>query len=141
MTEHIFRPKRWVKGKLRVARTYSGRYRIAGDSRVITVALGVSDKGVAKEKLRRIVREAEREREGLIPPRRQREATQLPLEKHIREFVASRRGLARDEKYVGELERKLFRLKRECGWSTIRDVTAESFEAWRARQANARRLR
>src|SRR5437868_1747135 len=59
MTEHVFRPKRRVKGKLRVARTYSGHYRLAGDAHVITVALRVSDKQVAEEKLRKIVVEAE----------------------------------------------------------------------------------
>jgi integrase len=135
MMESVFRAKRRIKGKVRVARTFTGQYRLAGDQKATRVSLGVSDKQVAIEKLRRIVREAEREREGLAPSSRQREAAQLPLEIHIREFVESRRGLARDEKYVGELEKKLLRLKRDCGWSTIRDVTSNSFEAWRARQS------
>src|SRR5437879_1992475 len=104
MMESVFRAKRRIKGKVRVARTFTGQYRLAGDRKATRVSLGVSDKQVAIEKLRRIVREAEREREGLAPSSRQREAAQLPLEIHIREFVESRRGLARDEKYVGELE-------------------------------------
>ena len=63
----VFRPKRRLNGKVRVARIYVGQFRLAGDVKATRVALGVIDKEVAKEKLRRIVREAEREREGLIP--------------------------------------------------------------------------
>jgi integrase len=35
---------------------------------------------------------------------------------------------------VRELELKLLRLARECGWAALRDDTGNSFEAWRARQ-------
>jgi hypothetical protein len=69
----------------------------------------VSDKQVAEEKLRRIVREVEREREGLIPPKGERDAAKQSIESYMRKYVQSRRGLGRDEKYVGDLERKLFR--------------------------------
>ena len=48
----VFRPKRRVNGKVRVARTYVGQFRLAGDVKATRVALGVSDKEVAKEKLR-----------------------------------------------------------------------------------------
>jgi hypothetical protein len=129
----VFRPKRRVDGKVRVARTYVGQFRLAGDLKTTRVPLGVSDKQVAKEKLSRIVREAEREREGLSLPKEQRDAAKQSVESYVHEFVESRRGLNRDEKYVRELERKLFRLIRECEWSTLRDVTPHSFEAWRAR--------
>lgn len=81
------------------------------------------------------MREAEREREGLIPPKEQCDAVKSSIEGYVQEYAESRRGLNRDEKYVGELERKLFRLIRECGWSKLVDVTAHSFEAWRARQS------
>ncbi len=101
----------------------------------IRVALGVTDKQVAKEKLSRIVRDAEREREGFTLPKEQRDAAKQSVESFVREFVESRRGLNRDEKYVRELERKLGRLIGECEWSTLRDVTPHSFEAWRARQS------
>ncbi len=131
----VFRPKRRVNGKVRVGRTYIGQFRLAGDLKPRRVPLGVSDKQVAKEKLSRIEREAEREREGLIPPKEHRDAAKQSVESHVEELAESRRGLNRDEKYVRDLERKLFRLIRECEWSTLRDVTPHSFEAWRARQA------
>jgi hypothetical protein len=131
----VFRPKRRVNGKVRVGRTYMGQFRLAGDLKPRRVPLGVSDKQVAKEKLSRIEREAEREREGLILPKEHRDAAKQSVESHVQEFAESRRGLNRDEKYVRDLERKLFRLIRECEWSTLRDVTPHSFEAWRARQS------
>jgi len=68
-------------------------------------------------------------------PKEQRDAAKESVESYAREFVESRRGLNRDEKYVRELERKLGRLIGECEWSTLRDVTPHSFEAWRARQS------
>jgi hypothetical protein len=50
----------------------------------------VSDKQVAKEKLSRIVREAEREREGLSVPKEQRDAAKQSVENYVQEFVESR---------------------------------------------------
>ena len=134
MMAFVFKSKRRVNGKVRSARTWSGQYRLPGDLKPIRVALGVSDKQVAKEKLSRIVRDAEREREGLSLPKEQRDAAMQSVERYVDEFVESRRGLNRDEKYVRELERKLLRLIRECKWPTLGDIAAHSFEAWRARQ-------
>jgi hypothetical protein len=69
MMAFVFKSKRRVNGKVRSARTWSGQYRLPGDLKPIRVALGVTDKEVAKEKLSRVVRDAEREREGLILPK------------------------------------------------------------------------
>jgi excisionase family DNA binding protein len=44
----VFRPKRRVKGKLCVARTYTGQVRLPGDGKATRVPLGVTDKQVAK---------------------------------------------------------------------------------------------
>jgi integrase len=71
----------------------------------------------------------------LISPKEQRDAAKQSVVSHVHEFAESRRGLKRDEKYVRDLERKLFRLIRQCEWSTLRDVTPHSFETWRARQS------
>jgi hypothetical protein len=70
----VFRARRRVKGKVRVARTWSGKFQLSGDAKPTVVALGVMDKQVAQEKLRRIVWQAEREREGLSVPKEQRDA-------------------------------------------------------------------
>ena len=63
----------------------------------------------------------------------ERDALKRPIEAAIHEYIESRRGLHRGSKYVRELELKLLRLARECGWSSLRELNANSFEAWRAR--------
>ncbi len=131
---YVFRPKRRVNGKVRIARTWSGEFRLAGDLEPTRIALGVADKQVAEEKLRRIVREAEREREGLVRPKAERDILNGPIEAAIREYAESRRGLRRGVKYCRDRELRLFRLARACGWSSVADINGHSFEAWRARQ-------
>jgi integrase len=134
----VFRPRRRVKGKVRVARTWSGKFQLPGDAKPTVAPLGVMDKQVAQEKLRQIVRDAERGRVGLSPTKSEQDAAEQSIKKSIDEYIESRRGLNRDEKYVRELESKLSRLGQECEWSTLRDITAHSFEAWRARQRKDR---
>jgi integrase len=133
----VFRPKRrgkGKKGKVRIARTWSGKFRLPGDGKPTIVALRVMDKQVAQEKLRQIVRVRERERAGLGPSKAEQDAAKQSVERCVREYIQIKRGEHCDEKYVRELELKLLRLMRECEWSTLRDLTANSFEAWRARQ-------
>jgi integrase len=98
------------------------------------IALHTTDKQVAEQRLHRIVIEAQRESVGLIAPKEQREATRRSLAEHIADYISDRRSVGRDEKYVGELFRKLMRLSKECSWQSIRDITAESFCLWRAKQ-------
>jgi len=101
------------------------------------VPLQTPDKQVAEQRLRKIIIEKQRERDGLIAPRQQRETAQRPLLEHVKAYCESRRAVKRDEKYVCELERKLERLCAACAWQFVRDVTPESFEKWRARQMTA----
>ncbi len=71
------------------------------------VALHTDEKQVAEQRLARIIRDEQHEREGLLPPKAQREAAHLPLIEHVKAFVADRRAIKkRDEKYVHELERE-----------------------------------
>src|SRR5205814_9291880 len=55
---------------------------------------------------------------------------------HIREFIADRRAVGCDEKYVRELYQMLVRLANACKWRQYRDVTVKSFCDWRADQAH-----
>jgi integrase len=130
----VFKVRRRVDGKVRPARMWSGKFQLPGDSKLTVVALGVTDKQVAQEKLRGIVRAIERERAGLSPTKKEQDAANQSVEKSIVEYIGIKRGQRCDEKYVRELELKLMRLMRACKWATLRDITASSFEAWRARQ-------
>ena len=120
----VFRPKRRVNGKLRVGRTWNGKFQLRGDAKPTVVALGVSDKQVAQEKLREMVRAIERERSGLGPSESARDAAKESVGKCVGEYIDIKRGQRCDEKYVRELELKLLRLARECDWATLRDTTA-----------------
>ena len=126
--------------------------RIRFQSRAVYIAVGTSsirvieitdvplrtpDKQVGGQRLRKIIIEEQRERDGLLAPRQQRETAQRPLLEHVKAYCESRRAVKRDEKYVCELERKLERLCVACAWQFVRDVTPESFEKWRARQTTA----
>ncbi len=128
---NVFKPKRKTDGKKSQQRMYRGRYRLDGDRKLTDVPLHTFDKQVAVERLKKIVREKQQEREGLIASKPQREAAQKLLAEHLEDFIRSRQSIGRDEKYVKELRTKVLKLAEDCGWELPCHVTAESFEAWR----------
>ncbi len=127
----VFRPKRKSDGKKSQQRMYRGRYRLDGDKKITDVPLQTFDKQVAVERLKKIIREKQQQREGLIASKPQREAAQKALAEHLEDFIRSRQSIGRDEKYVKELRKKVLKLVGDCGWELPCHVTAESFEAWR----------
>jgi integrase len=137
MIKRVYRPSRLKNGKQVVGRLYRGKYRLHPRDKIKYVALHTNDKQVAEERLSKIVREEEREGAGLLAPKHEREAAQKKLAEHVEAFVADRRAMGRDEKYVRELRKKLLRLIDECHWQFARHVTPESFCAWRAKQSKA----
>ena len=134
MIKYLFQQKRKVNGKTVKARVYTGCYRLDGEARPTRVALGVADKQVAEKKLDDIVREKEREKAGILPAKQLREGAQKQLSVHSRDFIRNLEALGRTKKYVENLESRLEKLFRECGWKFLSDVTSDSFEHWRANQ-------
>jgi integrase len=132
--EYVYRPKRKGEGKARAKRPYRGRYRLNPRDKIKDVPLRTTDKQIAQKTLREIAQEEREERAGFIKPKKEREAAGQSLVDHVEEFISDRRLVGRDEKYVGELHRKLVRLIEECSWESARQVTVESFCAWRAKQ-------
>lgn len=134
---HVYKQKRrdTRTGRTVASRLYSGRYRLDGESKARTVALGVSDKQAAEAKLREIVRDKERERCGVIAPETSRRDALRPISELVSEFVADRQRVGRCAGHVRQLREKLARLGKECSWRTVGDITAASFVAWRTRQA------
>jgi hypothetical protein len=130
----IFRPKRTKNGKAHVSRLYRGRYRLEGETRMHDIPLHTSDKRVAQQKLEEIVKTRQLESAGMLPPEALRTAAQSPLEQHLKEYVADLSALNRDAQYVYELKNRVRRLIRDCGWTVLRDITADSFQSWRAKQ-------
>jgi len=130
----IFRPKRTKNGKAHVSRLYRGRYRLEGETKMHDIPLHTSDKRVAQQKLEEIVKTRQLESAGMLPPEALRNAAQSPLEQHLKEYVADLSALNRAAQYVYELKNRVRRLIRDCGWTVLRDITADSFQSWRAKQ-------
>lgn len=122
---YVFKPKG--------SRFYRGRYRLSEGPKWYDVPLRVEQAEVAEEKLRKIVREAEEELAGIIAPKALREAARRPLAEHCAEFLADptrKRGRA----HLVHVKCRLARLVEDCRWKAVKDITAESFTAWSARQ-------
>ena len=134
MIRTLFRPKRMRGGKRVVSRLYSLRLRLNGELNITTIPLGVSDRQVAEEKARKLVHEREQERCGLIAPKTQRDAAQVSLQKHVQDFIGDLRAKGRSGQYIDALENRLTLLLLECGWRSLKEVTADSFVGWRTRQ-------
>src|SRR5436305_1001639 len=137
MIATVYRPSRVKDGRRIIGRMYRGKYRLDPREKMKDVPLHTNDKQVAQQKLRKILEEEQRECDGIFSTKRQRELSSATLQIHVEDFIADRRALGRDEKYVRELRRKLMRLIGDCGWKAVGQVTAESFCAWRAKQRRA----
>ena len=134
MISHVYKPKRKKNGKVVIARNYRGRYRLDGDFSVTDVALKTTDKHVAEQKLRDIIKEKEHERAGIIAPKLQRNAAETPLTEHLKDFLGDLKAKGRTEDYVGLIKGRVERQLEGCCWKFTRDVSADSFISWRARQ-------
>ena len=133
----IFRPKRIKKGKPHIARSYRARYRLDGDEEIRDIPLHTTDKRIAQQRLEQIVREKQLEAVGVLPPQAIRTALQTPLEKHLSDYVADLQAIGRDDQYIFDLKNRVGRLMNECHWTLLKEVSSDSFLAWRARQTLA----
>jgi integrase len=134
MIAYIYRTKRRLDGKLISSRTWRARLKLNGDIKARDVSLGVSDKQVAEQKLRDIIRDHERAGVGLIAPAAQRETFENPMERLVDGYVGDLKVLGRSADHVRHVDKRLRRLMRECKWQNLREATADSFLRWRAGQ-------
>ena len=114
MILHVFKRKRKRNGKTATDPNYSGRYRLNGDFATTTVALAYDRQAGGGKKLRDIVKEKEREREGLIAPKLERVAAEVPLQEHLRDFLADLKTRGRTEHYVKVMKGRIARLLKDC---------------------------
>jgi integrase len=131
---NVFRPKRKINGRLHVGRLYRGRYKLDGEFKATTLPLHTTDKQLANQKLLLVVRQREKGLAGLTGRKPLREAAQSPLLAHLNDFLADLRARKRSESHVKHLETRIKRLFFECRWEHLRDVSADSFQLWRANQ-------
>ena len=126
----VYRRTRRSHGK--AVSTYRGCYTLEQNGRRVWKALGTPDKAIAEKRILDIALQAQREQEGLIAPRAERETAAKGLLALIGEYendLASR-GLAR--KHVHDTIERVRRIVRETGWRGVTDVRPDSFVTWRA---------
>jgi len=131
MIATVFKPSRLRNGRRVRARTYTARYQVAGMSKPRQVALGVTDKRVAEQRLAELVKRAELEAAGLAVPADLAESMRRPLTDHLRAFLDDHRLRGSSRQYRVHVEGRVGRLIRDCRWSRLADVDAASFLAWR----------
>jgi integrase len=127
----VFRRQRRRNGRVSKSSTYYARI-----GRKI-VNLRATDKQVAVQKAATLARDSEREAVGLIPPKPMRQAASRRLEEHLEEYVKDLTALGRSEKHIRLVEGRFRRLLDECGWSVMSDISADSFQTWRAKEVAA----
>jgi integrase len=134
MRAYVYKPRRLRGGKRIVGKFWRLRFKADGEKRYREKSLGTTDKVVAEERRRKFVEEKGREAEGIIAPRPLREGARRKLMDHLADLTAELGMLGRDSMYVYTLGKRCEKLIAECGWELPKDVSAESFMAWRRRQ-------
>jgi len=89
----VFKPSRQLNGKSVRRRLWWGQYRLDGDTAITRVPLKTFDKQIAKERLTKLVKTLQQEREGMIAPGPMREAGGMS----VPELCARYTGLRRSE--------------------------------------------
>lgn len=133
----IYRRKRATNGKIETARLYRGRYRLDGETKITDVPLHTSDKRIAQQNLEKIVQQKQMEIAGMIPSEAKRHALQSPLLSHLKDYLADLTATGRDSEYIYIVEKQVQRLLNECKWTSLPEVTSDTFLRWRARQRKA----
>ena len=116
---------------------YRGRYRLDGATKISDVALNTTDKRIAQQNLDKIVQIKQLEAAGLIPSELKRNSAQASLLSHLKDYLADLTATGRDSEYVYIVEKKVQKLFKECGWTSLPEVTSDSFLRWRAKQRKA----
>ncbi|MEY3481425.1 MAG: hypothetical protein RIQ71_2200 [Verrucomicrobiota bacterium] len=131
MSAFIFKPSRISKGKRVRQKHYVARIKMQWEDLAQDIRLGISDRQAAQAALDELVREKERERANLLPPKAERVAAARKLEDHLKAFIAEKEELSTVPRYVREVELRLERLFNETGWTHAKDISAETFCRWR----------
>ncbi len=133
MIAYLFQPSK-NGGK---SRLWSARIRLDEWPKPRRFPLHVTDKRVADQKLRALILELEREVHGVGIPQSTREAIRRPLLEHHAAFMAASAAAKLSPLTLAKYRRSLPRLFTRCRWTSVREVTAQSFTDWRDRSGLA----
>lgn len=132
MIASVFKPSRRQNGKRVQSRIYWGQLRLSPDDPIERFSLKTTDRRVAEKKLQDIVTEREREAAGILAPKPLREAAQRPLGEHTADYLADLKKRQRSREHLKHVRIRLGVLVKACGWEYPKDVSSNSFIAWRS---------
>lgn len=110
-------------------------WRYEGETVYRSKSLRCVDKQVAHSKYAEALRELEHEASGLGPSNALRDAQRRTVLEHLGDFCNVKSTQGRDSMYVYNLRNHVEKICDDCGWSTLNEICADGFEAWRADQA------
>jgi integrase len=113
-------------------RFYQGKVRLDSWAKERTFSLHTTDRRVAQSKLEKTLQEFEMEAAGLVAPRTARQAAQRPIAELQAAFLGDLTARGKSSNTLRIYRAALGKLRAGCGWNYLRDVTGESFCAWRA---------
>jgi integrase len=124
--------KRSRKSHGKVVVNYRGYYTLEQNGLRAWKSLGTPDKAIAEKRIMEFALQAQRESEGLIPPRPVRETASKSLTQLTSDYESylTSRELAR--KHVHNTITRIGRIIKETRWRGIIDVRPDSFLVWRA---------
>ena len=121
-------------GNGRKSKTYYGKYRCSGMSRIVTVNLKTNDKRIALKKLNDLFEDAELKVNGLPSPKSLKEVSKRLIIEHLQEFISNKNAVGRTEKYTLAIQNFILKVCNDCKWRYLNSVSASGFEAWRMKQ-------
>jgi hypothetical protein len=135
----VFKRGRWVDAQGRKctkaapgavwaeSRFYTIKLHLPGDR--IRFVKGYTDKAASEQLGARLERAKAQGDQELVDPYKAHR--KRPLAEHVADWIAELRQLGRDDVYVGLCESRMARLLKECGWSTLTSINADSLIRWR----------
>ncbi|MBL4699822.1 MAG: hypothetical protein JKX85_01060 [Phycisphaeraceae bacterium] len=127
----IFKRKRKDQktGKIKLARTYTLKYKMPGMLKPLCYPLGVTDKQVAVQLAREFIVKQERILAGLEEVEKPKPKTLLDL---LPQYLAEKAPEVSSAQYLSDLKSRIKRLIRDCCWAIPADIKPGDFTAWRA---------
>ena len=129
----VFKPRRNVGGMLHETRLFSGKLRMDWEAKTSIIALKTTDRRIAQRALDEMAKERQLEHQGLLPSRSVRDSAGRPLMELLGAYLADLRAKGRSESTLAKYESNIRTLTTECGWQTLRCITAPSFCRWRGK--------
>ena len=135
MTISVFRPSRTKNGKRVKSRIYLPVLSHAVDAKgKIRFASNLGQASSRKRRHGNLSRNWSASAADSSPRKPSASRPTKSLELHLDNFASDLRAQGRDRMYVYNVEMRLAKLCKECGWKVIGDMTPDSFQAWRATQ-------